>query len=448
MTVPGFKVIIVGGGPVGLTAAIALAKAGIDFVVLERRPDIIIDAGSNLVMLPNGMRALYQLGLGDALDAVSSPLSGIECIDHQGKPISEMQWFFHLKEKFGTFPRVLSRHDLTKVLYEGIPTHARSNIRTNKKVSNITVEGDRTIVSCADGTSYSGSIVIGADGAHSSVRQYMRTLGLNAGSSDINDEQPFLTTYRCLWLRIPTSICHDLEPGTTKETHGPGAATQFFVGEETAVIGLYETLEAPTRDRFRFTQADEDAIVERWGHLPLTSKGDLSLKKAYEGRVQSGLVSLEEGVVKNWSWDGRIALVGDAAHKFTPSTGAGCNNGILDIVSLANEIHKAVESAGGSEPSKALLDSAFRAYQDARFDTVTGGCGRSGRATAMATWQTKTLAFVDRHVLSVHALQKFLAGLGAPETANMQVFDYIKAEERMMGKVPWTNPMPAVAKVN
>ncbi|KAK7221637.1 hypothetical protein V2G26_009640 [Clonostachys chloroleuca] len=447
MAVPGFKVIIVGGGPVGLAAAIALAKAGIDFVVLERRPDIIIDAGSNLVMLPNGMRALYQLGLGDALDAVSSPLSGIECIDHQGKPVSDLQWFFHLKENFGAFPRVLSRHDLTRVLYEGIPTHARSYVYTNKKVSNITVEEDRTVVSCADGTSYSGSIVIGADGAHSSVRQQMRILGLNAGSLEINEEQPFLTTYRCLWLRIPTSLCQDLKPGTTVETHGPGAATQFFVGEETAVIGLYETLDAPTRERIRFTEADEAAIVERWGHLPLTSKGDLSLKKAHEGGVQSGLVSLEEGVVEHWSWDGRIVLVGDAAHKFTPSTGAGCNNGILDIVSLANEIHKAVESAGGSEPSKALLDSAFKAYQDSRYATVTAGCGRSGQATAMATWQTRTLAFVDRHVLSVHALQRFLASRGSPETANMQVFDYINAEERMIGKVPWANPMPAVAKV-
>uniref|UniRef100_A0A8H7NLR1 FAD-binding domain-containing protein n=1 Tax=Bionectria ochroleuca TaxID=29856 RepID=A0A8H7NLR1_BIOOC len=372
-------------------------------------------------MLPNGMRALYQLGLGDALDAVSSPLSGIECIDHQGKPVSDLQWFFHLKEKFGAFPRVLSRHDLTRVLYEGIPTHARSHIYTNKKVSNITVEEDRTIVSCADGTSYSGSIVIGADGAHSSVRQQMRILGLNAGSPEINEEQPFLTTYRCLWLRIPTSLCQDLKPGATVETHGPGAATQFFVGEETAVIGLYETLDAPTRG--------------------------LDLKKAHEGRVQSGLVSLEEGVVEHWSWGGRIVLVGDAAHKFTPSTGAGCNNGILDIVSLANEIHKAVESAGGAEPSKALLDSAFKAYQDSRYATVTAGCGRSGQATAMATWQTRTLAFVDRHVLSVHALQKFLASRGSPETANMQVFDYINAEERMIGKVPWVNPMPAVAKV-
>jgi 2-polyprenyl-6-methoxyphenol hydroxylase-like FAD-dependent oxidoreductase len=46
------KAIVVGGGPVGLVAAHALTHAGLDFVLLESRPNIVIDAGSNLVLLP------------------------------------------------------------------------------------------------------------------------------------------------------------------------------------------------------------------------------------------------------------------------------------------------------------------------------------------------------------------------------------------------------------
>ena len=51
-----FKVIIVGGGPVGLIAAHVLLRAGIDFVLLESRPDICVNLGANLVLLPSGQR--------------------------------------------------------------------------------------------------------------------------------------------------------------------------------------------------------------------------------------------------------------------------------------------------------------------------------------------------------------------------------------------------------
>ena len=66
---------------------------------------------------------------------------------------------------------------------------------------------------------------------------------------------------------------------------------------------------------------DEEAIVKRWDSLPIIPSGKLTLGEAYRSRTESGMISLEEGVVDHWSWAGRIALCGDAAHKFTPSTG-------------------------------------------------------------------------------------------------------------------------------
>jgi 2-polyprenyl-6-methoxyphenol hydroxylase-like FAD-dependent oxidoreductase len=60
---PSFRVIIAGGGPAGLTAAHSLSKAGIDFVVLERRPEVLEDVGASLVILPHNIRVLSQFGL-------------------------------------------------------------------------------------------------------------------------------------------------------------------------------------------------------------------------------------------------------------------------------------------------------------------------------------------------------------------------------------------------
>ena len=121
--------------------------------------------------------------------------------------------------------------------------------------------------------------------------------------------------------------------------------------------------------------------MQRWGHLPISSR--LTIRDAYERRAEAGMVNLEEGVVRHWSWGGRVVLVGDAAHKFTPSTGAGCNNGIVDIIVLINQLRAEVHGACGA-PSESAIASAFRRYQDLRFDAVTAGCASAGLATAAA----------------------------------------------------------------
>ena len=140
----------------------------------------------------------------------------------------------------GLAPRVISRHDLTKVQYDALPEKSKASIFANKKVINISTTPNGVVVECADGTSYKGSVVIGADGAHSRVRRIMRALAVQAElpEADINDELPFLTTYRAMWIRFPTQA--DLHPGNATETHGKDCTIQTFAGEGTSVIGMYE----------------------------------------------------------------------------------------------------------------------------------------------------------------------------------------------------------------
>lgn len=307
---------------------------------------------------------------------------------------------------------------------------------SNKKVSQIANTADGVVVSCTDGSSFEGSMVIGADGAHSLVRRQMRNLALQANAAEANDEQPFLTTYRALWVRFPTQA--DLQPGNAIETHGKDCAIQVFAGEDTSVIGLYERIETgPTTERARYSAADEEALIDRWGHLPISRAG-LTVRDAYTTREQAGMVNLEEGVVEHWSFGGRVVLVGDAAHKFTPSTGAGCNNGIADIAVLVSQLRLAVEAAEATAPSARQLGAAFDAYQTSRFAAVESGCSGASNATATATWGSHILKFVDRHVLASRTLQNFFMSRAAPSIAKAPVLDYLETKDQS-GKVPWVH---------
>ncbi|KAJ2960900.1 hypothetical protein NQ176_g11024 [Zarea fungicola] len=95
----GFHVLIAGGGPVGLTAALALSRANISFTLLEKYRSIVPEAGSDLVLSPIGLRALSQLGVYNELSAVSTPLGVIQRIDHGGNNLGQFMVFETLKEQ-------------------------------------------------------------------------------------------------------------------------------------------------------------------------------------------------------------------------------------------------------------------------------------------------------------------------------------------------------------
>ncbi len=227
-----------------------------------------------------------------------------------------------------------------------------------------------------------------------------------------------------------------LRAGSTFETHGNGASTQMFVSPHHAVAGIYEKLSEPIRQRRNFTDDDEVALVSRWKDLPLSTDRTVTLGAMYNRRLASGLVALQEGVHTTWSSGGRSVLVGDAAHVFTPITGAGCNNGILDVVVLINEL-RCLLDAKNMKPGIEQLRGAFDSYESFRKEKVISECQTATQVAATASWQSTLRRLADQYLISLSWVQKLMVKQASIKIASTPSFYFLPADEHVHGKIPW-----------
>ncbi|KAI1776771.1 FAD/NAD(P)-binding domain-containing protein [Hypoxylon cercidicola] len=459
-----FRVIVVGGGPVGLTMAHTLSKAGIDFVVLERRPTIGEDSGASIIVSPHGLRILSQVGLLDSLRAVGEPAVQNRRYTPDGSQYRLIKGFSEFKSFNGEFAHIFNRAHLIRTLHDGLSKPDQSRVLTNKAVTDITADDSGVTVRCADGTRYDGSVVVGADGTHSVVRRYMRTLALQdpskAAATDFDEENPFVSKYRMMWCSFPSQGEGDEHGGvgTAQDTHGDGHSVQFLIGGKRSWIFVYERLPEPTRDRVAYTQDDVAAYAEKWADMPLDS--GLRVRDVFAQRYHAGMTNLAEGVLRRWSWGGRLVLAGDAAHKFTPNVGLGFNNGIQDAAALTNELHRALRSSAhggggggggaskgpgpGPSPSVEALSAAFERYQAARREGVESDLSLSAFHTRTDAWRSALHWFWDEWVqpqipewLALWMLRRMVG----ERVARGAILDFLGGDEPFVGSIPWVHPI-------
>lgn len=251
---------------------------------------------------------------------------------------------------------------------------------------------------------------------------------------NVQDNQDFFkASYICLWMRFPTG---NLSAGSTFETHGTGASTQMFVSSDHAVAGIYEKLSEPITEYRRFMEEDEKALVNRWRDLPLSTDRHVTLGAMYDRKTASGLTALQEGVHNTWSSQGRSVLVGDAAHVFSPITGAGCNNGMIDVVVLTNQLHSLL-GVKQCAPDAHELGRAFGLYQTIRKEKVIVECQTASHVAATATWQNIVRRLADQYLISLSWVQKWVAKQVSAEISRAPDFKFLPADKNVSGKVPW-----------
>lgn len=94
-----FRVIVLGAGPAGLFTAHGLAAAGIDYIVLERQPEIVRYKGALIIIWPSFLRLLDQLGIYEHIKQFSTPMISKTNFTHSGEPLCGCEVFNALENE-------------------------------------------------------------------------------------------------------------------------------------------------------------------------------------------------------------------------------------------------------------------------------------------------------------------------------------------------------------
>lgn len=312
MTKP-IRVAVVGGGAGGLVAANALLRRGIDVTVYEQAP-ALGEVGAGVQIAPNSLRLLDRMGLGEGISRHGARLEpGSSYYRMDGTPIAPIQ----TTDSAGAYSlHGMHRADLITVLSEGLPEHI---VRTGHQAVGFEQDADSARVRFANGEVIDADMVLGADGIHSVMREYA-----SPGNAVVHSGS---MAYRGL---IPADKAPFWPRDISQIWMGHGKHFLVFPvrsGELINYVGFVPTGEQ-VRESWSATGDPDVLRAEFAGWDPRVEQ----LLECVESTFWWGLYDREP--LPTWG-EGRLTLLGDAAHAMLPHLGQGVNQSIEDAVVLA-----------------------------------------------------------------------------------------------------------------
>ncbi|MBV9844201.1 MAG: FAD-dependent monooxygenase [Kutzneria sp.] len=314
------NVVVVGGGIGGLAVALGVAKQGHQIVVLERSASFS-ELGAGIQLAPNGIHALDRLGLGDRVRECAVYIDELRFMDGvTGKHVASMPLTDEYRRRFRNPYVVVHRGDLYKQLLDSCQQSALIQLRGNSPVTGYEQNGSSATVVLDTGERISGDAVIGADGIHSTVRRQL----VGDGDPRVSG----ITVYRAI---IPMErIPEELRWNSVTWWAGPGC---HFVHYPIAG-GKYLNLAASRDDRaaraFANVPADQEHVRREFASLGGGAQQLLELGEGWRSWVL-----VDRDPVDNWT-DGRVTLLGDAAHPMLHYAAQGACMGLEDAVLLSD----------------------------------------------------------------------------------------------------------------
>ncbi|KAG0373252.1 hypothetical protein BGX24_011950 [Mortierella sp. AD032] len=364
------RVLIAGAGLAGLFLGILLEKAGIPYEIFERSAEIR-PLGAIMCLTPNILPAFEQLGLLEELMSFSKPARVATLYTDTLKTIGTAA---PSSADVTGYDRLLfARPELHDMLFKQIPS---DKIRMSKKIMSFQQNHEGVMLRFSDNTTVHGDILVGADGAHSAVRQHLyKTLdkeGLlpKADTKEMNKGYISLvgTTDALDPVKYPGVLREDSESYyVIGDKNTPYTWVTFTVPGNricwNVVIQL--GIEEIADDQFKssdWVPQQNQKLMDMIRHfkIPTGTLGDLFDATPLE-RVCK--VYFEDMLFETWN-HGRTVIIGDAAHKLLPSSGAGAINAMQDAVLLANHLYDIKPTSFDN------IKTALNDYKEERFDAI------------------------------------------------------------------------------
>ena len=313
-------VLIAGAGVGGLCAAAALLQRGIDVEVYEQAPELK-EVGAGVQLSANGTRVLYALGIGDALRALSCEAQGKE-IRHW--KTGETWKLFDLGpasiERFGFPYFTVYRPDLLDVLRQAVTAMKPDAIHLGERVAGFEQSDTGVTLRLESGRQIAGSVLVGADGVHSRVRQ-----GLFGA-----DRAQFSGVVAWRAVVPMASLPAHMARRVGSNWVGPGGHIVHYPLRSGQLMNFVGALER------------SDWQVESWSHRG--SRDELARDFAgWHDDIQNFIAQIESPnqwalmvrpPLERWTV-GRVTLLGDASHSMLPFLAQGAVMAIEDGFVLA-----------------------------------------------------------------------------------------------------------------
>lgn len=327
-----FDVAVIGGGPTGMTAALALAAAGLQVALVAPA------AGGDprtTALLGGSVDLLTSLGVWQNAEAAAAPLRTMRIVDDTGRLVRAPEAVFDAVEAGAeTFGFNIPNDALNTALSQAVDRAA--NLARVPAKADAVVPGAARVAVDAGPWRLAARLVVAADGAASATRE---AAGIAVRS----------------WQYRQTALVTTLSHGAPHHD----ASTEFHTP-----AGPFTLVPLPGR-RSSLVWVERPDVAER-----LAALDDAALSAAIERQAHSilgamcvdgprGLLPLAGHVAVRFA-DRRVALVGEAAHRFPPIGAQGLNLGLRDVAVLARTVARARADDPGDDAVLAAYDRARR----------------------------------------------------------------------------------------
>ncbi|WP_424136576.1 3-hydroxybenzoate 6-monooxygenase [Roseomonas chloroacetimidivorans] len=315
-------ILVAGGGIGGLAAALGLARAGFEVVVLERAP-VLAEIGAGIQLGPNAFEAFDHLGIGDTARAMAVYVDRLRLMDAlTAEDIASIDLTEPFRRRFGNPYAVVHRGDLHGVFVRACQSQPRITLRTGCMVVGYEQDGATVTAQLRSGESIKGSILIGADGLWSRIRQRV-----------VGDGPPRVTGHTTYRSVIPTEqMPEDLRWNAATLWAGPKCHIVHYPLSGWKQFNLVVTYHNDAPEPVAGQPVEEEEVMAGFRHVHPRAQSIIR-----HGRDWKLWVLCDRDPVERWV-DGRVALLGDAAHPTLQYLAQGACMAMEDGVCLAQEM--------------------------------------------------------------------------------------------------------------